>query len=68
MTVYKVTTELKTPWWLRLLRFFRVKDKRKDFELTFEKPWFKEGDILDCGKSNTITTTVRVIGISHKNK
>ena len=37
-----------------------------EFELSFEKLWFKEGDILDCGKSNNITTSVKIIGISRK--
>ena len=66
MVTYKVTTELKTSWWLKILRFFRLKSKREDFELSFEKLWFKEGDIVDCGKSNTITTSVTIIGISAK--
>lgn len=68
MIAYKVTTELKTSWWVRLLRFFRIKSKRTEFELSFEKLWFKEGDILDCGKSNDITTSVKIIGISCKNR
>ena len=68
MITYKVTTELKTSWWLRLLRFFRIKGKRTEFELSFKKLWFKEGDILDCGKSNDITTSVKIIGISCKNR
>ncbi len=32
MVTYKVTTELTTPWWLKVLRFFRIKKKREEFE------------------------------------
>ena len=46
---YKVTTELKTPWWLKLLRFFRIKDKRQEFEIVFKKDWFRIGDVIDNG-------------------
>lgn len=43
---YLVTTELYTPWWLKLLRFCRIKSKRQEFELVFEIPWFDIGTIL----------------------
>lgn len=33
MTTYLVTTELTTPWWLKLLRFFRLKKNRESFEI-----------------------------------
>jgi len=46
MYKYLVTTELCTPWWLKLLRFFRIKSKRQEFELVFEIPWFDVGTIL----------------------
>ena len=49
MKTYRVTTELKTSWWLKLLRFFRIKYKRTDFYLIFEKNWFKEGEIINTG-------------------
>ncbi len=49
MITYKVTTELKTPWWLKLLRFFRIKNKREEFELQFDADWLRVGDILDNG-------------------
>ena len=62
MITYNVTTELKTSWWLKLLRFLRIKSKRQEFALTFDKLWFKEGDILDCGKVNK----VKVLGILRK--
>lgn len=63
MITYKVTTELKTPWWLKLLRFFRLKSKREEFEILFERDCFKINDILSTrhcdvkilnyGKNNT---------------
>ena len=46
MTTYKVTTELKTLWWLKLLRFFRIKKKREEFELCFQYGVFEKGDIV----------------------
>ena len=46
---YKVTTELKTPWWLRLLRFFHIKPKRKEFELLIGYEGFNRGDVLSSG-------------------
>ncbi len=49
MTTYLATAELKTSFWLKLLRFFRIKSKREDFEITFDKPWFRIGDMIDSG-------------------
>lgn len=46
---YKVTTELKTSWWLRLLRWLRLKPKREDFDLLLNYDYFKVGEILDNG-------------------
>ena len=46
---YKVTTELKTPWWLRLLRFFHIKQKRQEFELLIGYEGFNRGDVLSSG-------------------
>lgn len=57
MTTYKVTTELKTPWWLKLLRFFRIKKKREEFEISFKKDWFRIGDIIDNG-----SVDIKIIG------
>lgn len=55
---YKVTLELQTPWWLELLRFFRIKGKRIDFELVFNENFdaFKEGDVLYGGQG-----TVKIV-------
>jgi hypothetical protein len=46
MTIYKVTTELKTTWWLKLLRFCRVKKNRTEFEIFLNFNGFKIGDII----------------------
>jgi len=50
MTTYLVTTELKTPWWLKVLRFFRIKNKREEFEISFDKDWFRVNDVLNHGE------------------
>jgi hypothetical protein len=57
MATYLVTTELKTPWWLKLLRFFRIKDKRQEFEIIFKKDWFRIGDIIDNGRCD-----IKIVG------
>ena len=49
MTTYLVTTELKTSWWLKLLRYFRLKNKREEFYLSFVSTPYEKGDILDTG-------------------
>lgn len=49
MTTYTVTTELTTPWWLKLLRYFRLKKKREKFYLTFVSTPYEKDDILDTG-------------------
>ena len=46
MTTYLVTLELKTTWWKKLLRFFKLIKKRTDFSLTLSTDCFKKGDIL----------------------
>jgi hypothetical protein len=51
MTTYLVTTEFKTPWWLKLLRFFRIKDKRQEFYITIIGAPFEKGEILEAGNS-----------------
>jgi hypothetical protein len=54
MVTYTVTTELSTPWWLKLLRFFRIKSKRTDFELCVSKGAFNKNDIITTGRNSTI--------------
>ena len=49
MTTYTVTTELKTSWWLKLLRFFGIKNKREEFYITFVKTPFEKDDIVETG-------------------
>lgn len=48
MSRYKVTTEIKTPVWKKILRWFRIVPKLKTFELIFTDPFggFDEGVIL----------------------
>lgn len=46
MTTYLVTTELKTFWWWKVLRFFRLKSKREEFEIAMENDWFDVGELL----------------------
>ncbi len=53
MVTYKVTSELKTPWWLKLLRFFRIKSKREEFYLYLDYKPFKKGEILRAGITKT---------------
>lgn len=54
MITYKVTTELKTPWWLKLLRFSRLKSKREEFEVHFEKGWWQKGDVIRTNNCNAL--------------
>lgn len=48
MVTYLVTTELKTFWWWKVLRFFRLKSKREEFEIVFTENYFKKGHILNA--------------------
>lgn len=50
MTVYKVTAELKTTWWLKVLRFCRIKKKRKEFEIYLNYNGYEVGDRLQSLK------------------
>lgn len=45
--IYTVTTELFTPWWLKVLRFLRLKPKRVEFSVLFRHAFFQEDCILD---------------------
>lgn len=51
---YKVTLEIKTPWWLKLFRFFRIKEKRTDFELELNNPYLTTNDILFAGEGGSL--------------
>ena len=46
MVKYIVTLEIKTPFWKKLFRFFRLIKQREEFTLILETDLFKEGDIL----------------------
>ena len=46
MTTYLVTTELKTPWWLKLLRYFRLKKNRESFEIVLNWDNYSINDII----------------------
>lgn len=50
MTIYKVTTELKTTWWLKVLRFCRIKSKRKVFQMYLNYNGYEVGDMIDSLK------------------
>lgn len=43
---YTVTLELHTPWYIKVLRFLRLKKKREDFVLHLDTDFFEEGDML----------------------
>lgn len=63
MVIYTVTTELKTSWWLKLLRFCRIKKKRQEFEIVLDKEYYKEGDILNNEiKIITINESIQCTG------
>lgn len=44
--VYLVTSELETPWHLKLRRFFRLAKKKETYSLTLFNGDFLPGDIL----------------------
>ena len=51
MTTYLVTLELKTPFWWKVLRFFRIKNKREEFYITIIGAPFEKDAILETGGS-----------------
>lgn len=46
MTLYKVTTELKTTWWMKALRFCRIKSKRTELEIYLNYNGYEVGDMI----------------------
>ena len=46
MTEYTVTTEVKTSWWLKILRFFRIKNKRECFTILLTYDGYNINDII----------------------
>lgn len=57
MVSYKVTTEIRTSRWLKVLRFLRIKSKREEFEICFDKDLFRLGDIINNGSND-----IKIIG------
>jgi hypothetical protein len=49
MNNYLVTLELKTSWWKKILRFFKIIKQREEFKITLYTNCFKKGDILKEG-------------------
>lgn len=54
LTTYIVTTELTTSKFTKLLRFFRLKEKREEFKLTFSYSGYKAKDILYNGELGSL--------------
>lgn len=46
MTEYTVSTEVKTSWWLKILRFFRIKNKREEFTILLKYYGYNINDII----------------------
>ena len=56
---YTVTSELKTPWWLKTLRFFRIKNKREDFTILLTYDGYNINDIiLSTSKIKVLNKTI----------
>lgn len=51
MVQYKVTLEIKTTWWEKLLRWFKLYPKLTTFELVFGGDYYKIGEILSVGEN-----------------
>lgn len=49
MVRYTVTSEITTPIITRILRFFRLKEKRDEFQITSHYPGFKPGEKMYNG-------------------
>lgn len=54
MTKYTVTTELKTPWWKKVLRFVRIMKSRKKFELLFIEDYYSVGALLETSSCKVL--------------
>ena len=58
MARYKVTTELKTPLWKKVLRWMRIYPKMETFELQTNYDIFKPTEVIKAGWQNK---TVKII-------
>lgn len=50
---YLVTTELKTKWYWKVLRFLRLRKQRNEFEIVLSYSCFKKGDLLSTSTHST---------------
>ena len=46
MTTYLITLEIETPWWKKVLRFFKLVKKREEFTINLNYSTLRKGDIL----------------------
>ena len=46
MATYLVTLEIKSPWWKKVLRFFRLVKRRDEFVITLNYSSLTKGEIL----------------------
>jgi len=46
MTTYLVTLEIETPWWKKVLRFFRLVKRREDFTINLNYFTLTKGEII----------------------
>ncbi len=67
MTHYIVTTEIKTTWLKKILRFFRISKPLEAFEIVLSSPYFKKGDILNIGSTKPISNIKIIKCINEKN-
>jgi hypothetical protein len=62
MITYLVTLEIQTPWWKKVLRFFRLMKQRAEFKLTLypQISIFKKGDILNLGENKKVVILKKI--------
>jgi len=60
MTTYLVTLEIETPWWKKVLRFFRFVKRREDFAITLNYCTLTKGDVLLQPEGNKILVLKKI--------
>jgi urease accessory protein UreE len=62
MITYLVTLEIQTPWWKKVLRFFRLMKQREEFKLTLypQISILKKGDILNLEENKKVVILKRI--------
>lgn len=60
MTTYIVTAEIKTSCWLKLLRFFKIKNKRIDFYLTLDSNMLEKNEVIALGNGKELKMVNKV--------